>query len=83
MFKPNSIFTVGMHNDGNDDDEEWYGEGGSTSEGYTCVISSEYDDSVGFNQDNELSMDYYDSQTASDPIYYYLKHSADHLKQFG
>lgn len=83
MFKPNSIFTVGMHNDGNDDDEEWYGEGGSTSEGYTSVISSDYDDSVGFNQDNELSMDYYDSQTASDPIYYYLKHSADHLKQFG
>ena len=83
MFEPNSIFTVGMHNDGNDDDEEWYGEGGSTSEGYTSVISTEYDDSLGFNQDNELSMDYYDSQTALDPIYYYLKHSTDHLVQFG
>lgn len=83
MFEPDSIFTVGMHNDGNDDDEEWYGEAGSTSEGYTSVISSEYDDSLGFNRDNELSMDYYDSQTAADPMYYYLKHSADHLKQFG
>jgi hypothetical protein len=82
MFEPNGIFTVGMHSDGDDSDEEWYGEGGSVSEGYTNVISTTYDDSVGFNQDNEMSLDYYDVNDTGE-MYYYLKHSSDHLIQFG
>lgn len=82
MFEPNSIFTVGMHNDGDDSDEEWYGEGGSVTEGYTNAISKTYDDSVRFNQDNEMSLDYYNANDTGE-MYYYLKHSSDHLIQFG
>ena len=82
MTEPDSIFTVGIHNDGDDEDESWYGEGGIISEGYTHTISKEYDDTLGYNENNELDTSIYSSESYS-YYYYYLKHSTEYLKQFG
>jgi hypothetical protein len=82
MFQDDMIFTAGMHNDGDDDgDDEWYGELGSVSEGYTHSLPTRaYDDSYSANAINELDLKNYDSDLTD--FHYYLKHS-DVKIQFG
>jgi hypothetical protein len=80
-MESDSIFSVGMHNDGDDDDEAWYGEGGALSEGYADKISENYDDSLAYNLENELNL--YNYSTQPKEYNYYLKHSTEYLKQFG
>lgn len=82
MFQDDMIFTAGMHNDGDDDgDEEWYGELGSASEGYTHSLPTrEYDDSYSANSINELDLKNYNADLTD--FHYYLKHG-DVKIQFG
>ena len=59
MFEDDSIFVVGMHNDGGGD-EEWYGEVGTVSEGF-ATQTIPYDDSIATNSPNEIDLtEWYD-----------------------
>lgn len=82
MLEDDSIFLVGIHNDGDDHgDEEWYGEIGSASEGYTHTMSERvYDDSYSANAVNEIELqEYYDQDFEYN---YFLRHGS-FIKQFG
>lgn len=78
MFEDDSIFTVGMHNNGGGN-QEWYGEVGTTSEGYS-TSSIPYDDSVETNSPLEIDLYSYTEDISinnNDKQHYYLKHGSD------
>lgn len=82
MFEDDSIFVVGMHNDGGGD-EEWAGEVGTVSEGFATQTKA-YDDSIATNSPNEIELTewYYDvsviqSSETGRQQHYYLKHGSD------
>lgn len=83
MFEDDSIFVVGMHNDGGGD-EEWYGEVGTVSEGF-ATQTTPYDDSIATNSPNEIDLtEWYDgvsviqsSDAGVQSQHYYLKHGSD------
>lgn len=82
MMEDDQIFAVGMHNDGGGS-EEWYGEVGTISEGFTSS-ATQYDDSVATNMPNEIDLYYYDPDVkvggnngANLQYNYYLKHGSE------
>lgn len=85
MIEDENLFIVGIHNDGDDSgDEEWYGEIGSASEGYTNVESSRiYDDSKQANAPNEIDLtDSVAVDSTNKEFHYFIKHGK-FKKQFG
>lgn len=69
FLEDESIFTVGMHNDGDDSSEGWSGEVGTVSEKYTNQVTS-YDDSRS-NEGNEIDLQRNDDNAE---YHYSLKH---------
>jgi hypothetical protein len=82
MFENDGIFTAGMHNNG-DGSDEWFGEVGTVSEGYTRY-SVAYDDSLATNSPEEIDLRFYsnaDPISRYDGYHYFLRHG-DELLQY-